>query len=232
MVLKSAVKAVLGIFIIFILAFAVFNLAFPQHMATITENMGYYSLAVKYADLRYSYTKNYDDLVRCFEDGVLAKNDSYVIKYGDKVIENEQKFDELCADKQNTDSDYEYRDWAYSKISVAYYKEGRKDGNRDSGDKKILKAFELAIYDNGTEEFRYGNALMSLAASISTARDGETALLMYRVLDEGFMIPGDAIITPTEQTQKDYLDQVKTNMKSTVENSAALNFFKVYKLTA
>ncbi len=227
-VLKAAVKAVLGIFIIFILAFAVFNLAFPQHMATITENMGYYSLAVKYADLRYSYTKNYNDLVRCFEDGVLAKNDSYVIKYGDKVIENVQKFEQLCTDKQNADSAYEYGDWVYSKISVSYYAEGRKDSNKDNGDKKILKAFELAIYNNGTEEFRYGNALMSLAASISTARDSETAFLMCRVLDEGYLIPEGNIITPTDQTQKEYLDLVKTNMKSTANNSAALNFTQEY----
>lgn len=232
-VLKAAVKAVLAILIIFVLAFAVFNLAFPQHMATITENMGYYSLAVKYADLRYSYTKNYGDLVRCFEDGVLAKNDSYVIKYGEKVIENKDKFEELCADKQNADNtQYLYKDWAYSRISVSYYNEGRKDSNRDNGDKKILKAFELAIESNGTEEFRRSNALMSLAASIYTARDGDTALLMFRVLDEGYLIPDGQIITPTEKSQKDDLDLVKTNMKSTVENSSAVSFGGAYILTA
>lgn len=229
-VLKAAVKAVLGILIIFVLAFAVFNLAFPQHMATITENMGYYSLAVKYADLRYSYTKNYSDLVRCFEDGVLAKNDIYVIKYGDKVIENVQKFDKLCEDKNNFNSAYVYRDWVYSKISVSYYNEGRKESNKDNSDKKISKAFELAINSNGTEEFRYGNALMSLAASISTAHDSENAVLMCKVLDGDY--PDGVKIEPTDQTQIEYLDLVKTNMRSTANSSAAFGYTQEYILTA
>lgn len=230
-VLKAAVKAVLAILIIFVLVFAVFNLAFPQHMATFTENMGYYSLAVKYADLRYSYTKNYDDLVRCFEDGVLAKNDSYVIKYGESVIENKDKFEELCEKKQNADSAYLYRDWAYSKVSVSYYNEGKKDSNKDNGEKKVVKAFELAIEGNGLDEFRYGNALMSLAASISAARDGNTALLMFRVLDEGFMLPDGQKITPTEQRQIDDFELVKTKMRSTVENSSAVIYDSAYELT-
>lgn len=220
-VLKAAVKAALGILIIFVLAFSVFNLAFPQHMATITENMGYYSLAVKYADLRYSYTKNYNDLVRCFEDGVLAKNDSYIIKYGDMVIENVQKFEQLCIDKQDPYSAYLYGDWAYSKISVSYYNEGRGDNNRDNGDKKILKAVELAIDSSGTEEFRYGNALMSLAASIYSAHDSDTAFLMCKVLYEGYLIPEGRLITPTDATEIEYFELVKTNMRSTADGYTA-----------
>ena len=221
-VLKAAVKAVLGILIIFVLAFSVFNLAFPQHMATITENMGYYSLAVKYADLRYSYTKNYNDLVRCFEDGVLAKNDTYVIKYGDMVIENVQKFEQLCIDKQDPYSAYLYGDWAYSKISVSYYNEGCKERKKDSEDsKKILKAVELAIVNCGTEEFRYGNALMSLAASIYSSHDSETAYLMCKVLYDGYLLPEGKFISPTDATEIESFEQVKTNMRSTADGYTA-----------
>lgn len=53
LVVKTAVKTVLILLGIVIAAFAIFNFAFPQHMATAMESLGNYDMAVKYANLRY-----------------------------------------------------------------------------------------------------------------------------------------------------------------------------------
>ena len=195
---KTAVKTVLIILGILIAVFAVFNFAFPQHMATATESIGNYDLAVKYASLRYYYTKNCDDLARCFDDSVLLGKDEYILQYGEPLI-NHRDYDAVCTDKnsQQTGSGYDYDHWVKGKLAVSYYNTGKKD-----------KAVDMAAADNGNKSFTYGNALMSLAVRIRAEKDAETAEKLADVLK---------LITPTEQQEVNYLNTVISAM-TTVAN--------------
>lgn len=189
LVVKTAVKTVLIILGIIIAVFAVFNFAFPQHMATATESIGNYDLAVKYASLRYYYTKDCGDLARCFDDSVLLGNDEYILQYGEQLIAH-RDYDYVCERKnsQQTGSGYDYNHWVKSKLALSYYNTGKKD-----------KAVEMAAADNGNRSFAYGNALMSLAARVRSAKDAETAAKLLAVLGQ---------IEPTEQKESDYLKTV------------------------
>lgn len=173
LVVKTAVKTVLIILGVLIVVFAVFNFAFPQHMATVTESMGNYSLAVKYASLRYHYTKDCDDLARCFDDSVLCGNDKYVLDYGNRLIEH-QGYEQVCREKnlRQTGSRYDYDHWVMSKIAVSTYNTG-----------KPYEAIQLAAADNGTESFEDGNALMAVCVRIKGEKDKDAATEMVKVLE-------------------------------------------------
>lgn len=196
MVVKTAVKTVLIILGIVIAVFAIFNFAFPQHMATATESIGNYELAVKYASLRYYYTKDCSDLARCFDDSVLLGKDEYVLQYGEQLINN-RGYAEVCKSKnsQQTGSGYDYDHWVKGKLAVAYYNTDEKD-----------KAIEMAAADNGNKRFTYGNALMSLAARVRAEKDAETAGKLLDVLElirEEFEKN-----PPTDTKERDYLTTV------------------------
>lgn len=182
LVVKTAVKTVLIILGIFIAVFAIFNFAFPQHMATVTESIGNYELAVKYASLRYYYTKNCDDLARCFDDSVLLGKDEYILQYGEQLINKGSDYEEVCKSKNvlQTGSGYDYDHWVKGKLAVSYYNTGKPD-----------KAIEMALDDNGNNRFPYGNALMSLAARVRAEKDAETAKKLLKVLEEEFEEPSD-----------------------------------------
>lgn len=190
MVVKTAVKTVLIILGILIAVFAVFNFAFPQHMATATESIGNYDLAVKYASLRYYYTKDCGDLARCFDDSVLLGKDEYILQYGEQLIAH-NGYGSVCARKDESQhgSGYSYDHWVKSKLAVSYYNTGKKD-----------KAVEKAAEVNGKYSFEYGNALMSLAARVRTENDYDTAQKILEVLNQ---------ITPKDSKEDNYLKQVK-----------------------
>lgn len=196
-VVKTAVKTVLIILGILIAVFAVFNFAFPQHMATATESIGNYDLAVKYSLLRYNYTKKCEDLARCFEDSVLLGEDKYILEYGEKLTAH-VNYEEVCKSKneQQSGSRFDYKHWVNSKLAVSYYNTGEK-----------TKAITLASEDNGTQSFVYGNALMSLAASIRSAADGEAATAILAVLEE---------LHPDDRSETDNLTQIISIMRGVV----------------
>lgn len=193
-VVKTAVKTVLIILGILVAVFAVFNFAFPQHMATATESIGNYDLAVKYSLLRYNYTKKCEDLARCFEDSVLLGEDKYILEYGEKLVKHND-YDTVCSIKneQQSGSRFDYKHWVNSKLAVSYYNTGEKS-----------KAITLAAEDNGKETFVYGNALMSLAAHIRTAADGEAATAILTVLEE---------LHPADESERDNLTQIVSIMR-------------------
>ncbi len=208
LVVKTAVKTVLIVLGLFLVVFAVFNFAFPQHMATIMEETGHYNLALKYADMRYSYTKNCDDLARCFEDSIALGDSEYIIEYGEKLTAHSD-YERLCRTKRDGYGDnYSYDNRVKSKLAVAYYDSGvqrQKDGKEQESADLKSKAIKLAYDSNGGGSFEYGNALMSLAARIRTEGDKESANAVYEILDT---------ITPADQTEQGYLVEVKTILKT------------------
>lgn len=199
-VVKTAVKTVLIILGILVAVFAVFNFAFPQHMATATESIGNYDLAVKYSLLRYNYTKKCEDLARCFEDSVLLGEDKYILEYGEKLTAHHD-YEEVCKvkNRQQSGSRFDYKHWVNSKLAVSYYNTGEKS-----------KAIELASKDNGTQSFVYGNALMSLSASIRSAGDVESATAILAALEE---------IHPDDASERDTLTQVISIIRGFVLNA-------------
>lgn len=203
LVVKTAVKTVLVILGVVLVVFAIFNFAFPQHMATFTEGIGNYPLAVKYASLRYSYTGDGEDLSRCFDDSVLAENDVAVVEYGDKLIARSD-FDRLCFERDNKMGvGYDYRHSVYRKLAVSYYRTGRKE-----------ESVELASKANGTLSFTYGNALMSLSAVVRSANDGATCALIIKKL-EG--------LTPSVEQEKGYVKEVTNSLRAVVVSNGLNN---------
>lgn len=194
LVVKTAVKTVLIILGVLIVVFAIFNFAFPQHMATLTEGMGNYSLAVKYASLRYSYTGDVDDLSRCFDDAVLLGNDKYVLEYGEKLT-NSREFGEICAKKNaQIGVGYDYRHRVLGKLAVSKYNLG-----------KIEEAVELAADANGTDSFAYGNALMSLSAAARSKKDAQTCAILIEKIDK---------IEPISETDINYKKEVLGSLRA------------------
>lgn len=97
-VFKTALKTLLAVIIALLLAFGIASLGFPSQMADICENTGNYSLAVNYSSLAYAYSGDVEDLGRCAEDSILAKNDKKTVKYCEKLI-GHKDFEEFCAEK-------------------------------------------------------------------------------------------------------------------------------------
>ncbi|MCM1438235.1 MAG: hypothetical protein NC131_03345 [Roseburia sp.] len=195
LVVKTAVKTVLIILGIFIAVFAIFNFAFPQHMATATESIGNYDLAVKYASLRYYYTKSCDDLARCFDDSVLLGKDEYILQYGEPLIKHGD-YKKVCARKneQQLGSLYDYDHWVKGKIVVSYY-----------NTEKFDEAVEMAFEDNGAQSFAYGNSVMSLSSRVIAEEDAETAQKILARLDG---------LHPSDATEEGYLTTVRQRLKN------------------
>ena len=198
LVIKTAVKTVLIILGIIIIVFAIFNFAFPQHMATATESIGNYSLAVKYADLRYKYTKSGSDLARCFDDSVLLGDDKYIIEYGEKLIAHKDYLS-VCTERNESEvsgssSAYGYDNWVKSKLCVSLYNSG-------SPANAIMRAAEY----NGNISFAYGNPLIALASKIKAENNVDGATLILAALKD---------IHPEETDDKECLNQITATMIS------------------
>ncbi|MGN1104661.1 MAG: hypothetical protein ACI4QI_07300 [Candidatus Coproplasma sp.] len=202
LVVKTAVKTVLIIMGIIIAGFSIFNFAFPQHMATAMESLGNYSMAVKYANLRYVYTGDSFDLARCYDDSVLAADDSAIINYAEKLLsdknynvvcqERNDMYNKIYSEQLGKSFDYDLR--VRSTLSVSYYNEAvNKEG--DERATYTTKAIDFALEANGTNRFPYGNALMTLSIKIANNKDNAAAQSMLTVL-EG--------VTPTDEELSDY----------------------------
>lgn len=197
-VVKTAVKTVLAILAVLVVVFAIFNFAFPQHMATFMESIGNYSLAVKYSSLRYSYTGDSMDLSRCFENSVSLGNDDYIIEYGEELVAKED-FSSVCELKEkefyelddkyfNEDVVYDYNQRVKGKLAVAYYHNGEDE-----------RAINYAFAANGTESFISGNALITLYLEIRSENDSEAAGMMLEVLSK---------VSPTDEKEAQSLGEV------------------------
>jgi len=196
LVVKTAVKTALIILGVLIVVFAVFNFAFPQHMATVAEGIGNYNIAVKYASLRYTYTRSGEDLARCFDDSVFLGNDDYIIEYGEK-LKNRDDFQEICENtNEKVGGGYDYEHRVYGKLSVSYYNKGRKE-----------EAVALAYEANGTDSFAYGNALMSLSSVARSAKDAATCSLIIEKLDS---------LNPVKEEEIKYVKEVRTSLRTVV----------------
>jgi len=164
LVVKTAVKTALIILLIFAVSFTIFNIACPQHMATVLESVGSYGMAVKYANLRYTYTGDGYDLARCFDDSVLDEDDEKLVAYGEELIAHKD-FDSVCERKNAQFGGYfDYRHKVYSALAKSYYTLGEAD-----------KAIEVALKDNGTTSFERSNSLMVLADRIIKQKDTASA---------------------------------------------------------
>jgi hypothetical protein len=175
-VVKIAAKTALTILIILLAVFAIFNFAYPQHMATLTEDMGNYALAVRYTSLRYTYTGDINDLTRCVEDCILSERDDYIADFGGRLIALDG-FDEVCATKdeqlgeQGTYTQGTYRRYIYNKVVASTYANGDYD-----------KAVAIAETENGLESFKNDNPIMALAVRIIYEHDGDNATKMITEL--------------------------------------------------
>ncbi len=187
LVVKTAVKTALTILGVLVVAFVAFNFACPQHMATFAENTGSYSLALRYASLRYYYTGDVNDLARCVDDAILTGNPDYIVDYGGQFLSHEGK-DEVIADRNESLSGIEYGNFVEGKVVVAYYDKGN-----------FSQALELAYGYNGMTSFEYGNALMSLSVSVAQNDDEASASRVIEILQ---------LITPSEPQEQQYLLQV------------------------
>jgi hypothetical protein len=180
LVVKTAVKTVVGIVIILIIGSAVVNVAFPSAMASLCEGTGNYTFAVKYAQLEYSYTGNTSDLSRVVEDAVYANRYDLIVEYGDKLIARED-FSTLATQKdsyyqtQYESYSYSYLQYIYGRIAVAYY-----SANSDY-QTAVARAEEGRSRDErGT--FATGNAYVPLAVAVAERGDVQNAQTLSATL--------------------------------------------------
>ena len=164
---KTAVKTVLIVISALILAFTTASLAFPQHMATLFENMGAYSFATGYAGLAYKYSGTVQNLARCVDDSILAEDDANVINYGEKLVSHEGFAD--YAKERTEASGVDYYHFAYSYIACAKYSRGKKD--------EALQTAKSAMQN--VPDFPVNNALAALAIKSVENSDKEFAEKVY-----------------------------------------------------
>ncbi|MGN1372789.1 MAG: hypothetical protein ACI4VK_01925 [Candidatus Coproplasma sp.] len=211
LVVKTAVKTVLILLGIIVAVFAIFNFAFPQHMATAMESVGNYGMAVKYANLRYMYTGDSFDLARCYDDSVLAEDDSAIVTYAEKLLadknyvqvctQRNKVYNEMYSEQLGINFDYDLR--VRSTLSVSYYNEAVTKEGEDRVT-YTQKAIDFALETNGTNRFPYGNALMTLSIRISNNRDKDAAQRMLEALQA---------VNPVLEDESDDLDAIKNKLR-------------------
>jgi len=172
-IVKAAVKTVIFLLVLLAIATAVLNFAFPQHMATFFEQIGNYSLAVRYSSQRYDATGEIDDLARTYQNSVLYGRQDYIIKYGEKLIAFDG-FESFCAEMDSLSQNGEfsehatgYKLYVYGNLCKAYASVGEYDN-------ALLRANE----SNGDESFLSGNAYITLVIYAAQANDEEFAGLI------------------------------------------------------
>lgn len=178
-VIKTALRTVLIVLIALIMTFGVASLAFPQHMATLFEQMGAYSFATGYSGLAYTYKKTTKNLSRCVDDSILAHDDENIITYGEMLIERSD-FEDFAADG--------YKQFVMGHIACAKFNVGEKK-----------EAVELAAKAmEGVEGFPLNNALAALSIRAAEKSDAEVKEELYKIIIN---------IQPTEG-QQDYYGAV------------------------
>ena len=162
-ILKTALKTLLIVAVIVLVAFGVASLGFPSEMAGLCEKSGNYSMATGYASLSYTYSKDVNDLNRCFTDSISAKNDNDIAKFGSQLIADE-KFAEVCENAEKL-VETDYKQYVYGRVAAAKYRSGKKD-----------EALEFATKAmEGVQTFPNGNALTYLSLQVINGNDKDTA---------------------------------------------------------
>lgn len=190
-ILKTALKTLLAVLILALVAFGIASLGFPSEMAGLCEKTGNYKMALGYANLSYSYSGSPSDLNRCFMDGVYAGSDGDIVKYGDKLIACEE-FDDICAEKSAA-LESDYRQYVYGKIASAKYRKG-------SVDEALAMATEAT---DDMQGFPLNNALAALSLEVIAKSDaGTAARLLEKVVEK----------TPMEE-ESEYYGVLKTQLE-------------------
>lgn len=179
-IFKTALKTLLLVAILALVAFGIASLGFPSEMAELCEKSGNYSLATGYASLSYTYSKDVNDLNRCFIDSVYAKNDGDIIKFGDKLIADE-KFEEVCQSNSKTVQTnggtvitIDYRQYVCGNVAAAKYRKGDKNG--------ALETAASAMAD--VQGFPVNNALAILSLQVIQGRDKDTAVELVKEIEK------------------------------------------------
>lgn len=153
LILKTALITIAALAVAALAVFSLWILCSPQTMATSCEKTGNYSFAVTCADLRYKYTNNVGDLARCAEDSILSGNDSRIVNYGAKLIDDE-KFSQLCTEKDKLLSNTEYgsytlgyKNYICGHVAAAYYRTGELQRGIDTAEKGGVNAFTKLVLE-------------------------------------------------------------------------------------
>ena len=169
-VVKTALKTLLGVIIALLIAFAIASLGFPGSMASLFENWGNYSLATGYASLSYSYSGNAEDLARCFQDSVLAGNDGDIVRYGEELYESKNEPLGTISGKVKID----YKQYVYGSVACAKY-------NQD-GIKSAIETANAAMDD--AVGFPENNALAQLALRVIAKADVDGAAELLKEIEK------------------------------------------------
>ena len=172
-VANTALKTILAVIIALFIAFGIAALGFPQHMATMFENMGAYSFATGFSSLRYTYTREIGDLARCVEDSILDGDDSNVASFGGRLLADPDEFDSYSATR--TDGvweKYDYRQYILGAIASARYNTGDKEG--------AIAAVRYAL--DSVTGFPVPNAAGNLAEALTATTDTDTKAKLYDIV--------------------------------------------------
>ena len=153
-ILIAALETLAAAALAALLVFSLWILCAPHTMASAAEKTGNYSFAVTCANLKYSYTNSVDDLSRCAEDSILSGKDKFIVKYGEKLL-NDTRFDKLC-EKKSEKISYDYKSYICANVAVAQYRRGdltkaiktADSANTEDGYIKLV----LCVHEKGSAE--------------------------------------------------------------------------------
>ena len=199
-ILKTALKTLLIVAVVVLVAFGVASLGFPSDMASLCEKSGNYSMATGYASLSYTYSKDVKDLNRCFTDSIYAKNDGNIVKFGDQLI-GDEKFSEVCesitvikviVDKKEIERPIDYKQYVYGQVAAAKYRMGDKAQAMETAQEAMTEV----------EGFPANNALAILSLQVIQSGDKGTA---KELLNE---------ITSKHQDESDYYNVLISELEN------------------
>lgn len=171
-VIKTALKTLLVVVMVLIVAFATASLGFPGRMATLFENMGAYSSATGYANLAYKYSDTVENLARCMDDSIFAGNDKKIVKYGDMLVEYEDFISYAEERTAALGGEVNYYYFVYSNLACAKFNCGDKDGALDMA--------KIAMQD--VKDFPINNTYAILAIQAARNSDTEFCQKMYNLI--------------------------------------------------
>ena len=160
-VIKAASITVGALVAAGILIFSLWILISPQSMASVSEKLGNYDFAVTCASLKYKYSSDTIDLARCAEDGILAGDDGYIVKYCEELI-GKGDFDEVCRRKDEELSRTQfgvyaanYKTYIIGNLAAAQYRSGDLEkaiSTAGLGEVQCYAKLVIEIVANGSEE--------------------------------------------------------------------------------
>ena len=172
-ILKTALKSLLGVIIALILAFGIASFGFPKSMAGICADCGNYRFATSYASLRYTYTKSVDDLDVCAQYSIFSGHDGNIVKFCGKLVDD-KGFEGIC--EKRGDKSGDYKQFIYGNLCAAQYRRGDKQ--------KAVDTAETAM--EGVNGFPAGNAFVSLTLEVQKKSDKETATAILEIIEGNF----------------------------------------------